>query len=120
MAGCTGSRQVPPAQRHPDGLLARDGGRSGAGVHRPLDGRPEVDANGQPVKRKMDFAMVQDIVMAHQLIARRAAEGRDFDAFLRMMADAHHMLQPSKDEGGEGRVPVHAQFVFAPSEPPPP
>ncbi len=37
----------------------------------------------------------------------------DLDAFLRMMHDAHKMLQPAKDEAGEGRAPIPARFVYA-------
>jgi len=33
------------------------------------------------LKRAVAFAMVQDIVMAYQLIARNAASGKDLDAF---------------------------------------
>jgi hypothetical protein len=61
--------------------------------------------------------MVQDIVMAYQLIARHAAEGKDLDQFLRMMHDAHGMLQPEKDEAGEGRAPIPARFVLDPHTP---
>jgi hypothetical protein len=83
----------------------------------PSTGKPEVDEQGQPVLRPMKFAMVQDIVMAYQLLARNARGGRDLDAFLRMMRDAHEMLQPKKDESGTQRAPVPARFVFASSEP---
>ena len=65
------------------------------------------------------MAMVQDIVMAYQLIARNAASGRDLDQFLRMMSDAHNMLQPEKDEAGAGRAPIPARFVFAADTPDP-
>jgi len=30
-----------------------------------------------------------------------------------MMHDAHKMLQPAKDEAGEGRAPIPARFVYA-------
>ncbi len=86
----------------------------------PSTGEPEVNAvTGKSVKRKMKMAMVQDIVMAYQLIARNAASGKDLDQFLRMMADAHKMLQPQKDETGEGRAPIPARFVMAPDTPDP-
>ena len=58
------------------------------------------------MKAKLKFAMVQDIVVAYQLIARHAAQGKDLDAYLRMMAD-------------EGRTPISARFVFAPDTPEP-
>ncbi len=54
--------------------------------------------------------------MAYQLIARHAAEGKDLDTFLRMMSDAHHMLQLQKDEAGEGRAPIHALTTPEPPE----
>lgn len=38
--------------------------------------------------------MVQDIAIVYQLIARHAAEGKDMDAFLRMMHDAHTLERP--------------------------
>ena len=46
------------------------------------------------MKAKLKFAMVQDIVVAYQLIARHAAQGKDL-AYLRMMAD----------EADEGQAP---------------
>ena len=36
-----------------------------------------------------------------------------------MMKDAHKMLQPEKDEAGEGRAPIPALLVFAPDRPDP-
>jgi hypothetical protein len=85
----------------------------------PSTGKPVLGPDGQPVKAKLQFAMVQDIVLAYQLIARHAAQGKDLDKFLRMMHDAHKMLQPAKDEVGEGRAPIPARFVFAPDTPDP-
>jgi hypothetical protein len=76
-------------------------------------GKPVRGLDGQPVKAKVKFAMVQDIGMAYQLIAKHAAQGKDLDTFLRMMHDAHRMLQPAKDEAGEGRSPIPARFVYA-------
>ncbi len=52
----------------------------------PSTGQPELDAEGKPVKRKMRFAMLQDIV--YQLIARNAASGKDLDQFLPMLHNA--------------------------------
>jgi hypothetical protein len=42
----------------------------------PSTGQPEFNEHGKPVKRPVQFAMVQDIVMAYQLIARHAAQER--------------------------------------------
>ncbi len=43
---------------------------------------------GQPVKAKVKFAMVRDIVMAYQRIARHAAQGKDLDQFLGQLPGA--------------------------------
>ena len=57
------------------------------------------------MKAKLKFAMVQDIVVAYQLIARHAAQGKDLDAYLRMMADEAdegRTRAPARGRGGAG------------------
>ena len=75
----------------------------------PISHLALADGRGIAVKTKLKFAMVQDIVVAYQIIARHAAQGKDLDAYLRMMAD----------EADEGRTPISARFVFAPDTPEP-
>jgi hypothetical protein len=57
-------------------------------------------------------------------IAIDAALGKPeaYGPFLRMMADAHTILQPAKDEvaRAQNRVPFPATFIRAPESPPPP
>jgi hypothetical protein len=54
------------------------------------------------VKATLKFAMVQDIVVAYQRIACPAAQEKNLDAYLQMMADARKMLPLVKDEAARG------------------
>lgn len=63
----------------------------------PSTGEPELDAHGKPVKRPMKFAMVQDIVMADQLIALHAAGTRATEP--KSDADPEPRVRPSEMAG---------------------
>lgn len=61
------------------------------------------------------FAMLEHCKQGYRNIAIDAALGKSeaYGPFLRMMADAHTILQPEKDEMGQDRVPMPATFVRA-------
>ena len=72
------------------------------------------------------LAMLDHCKQAFKNIAVAAAQGdpKAFGPFLRMMSDAHVILQPAKDEAGQDRTPRPAKFVYStgaePSPPEPP
>jgi len=69
------------------------------------------------------LAMLQHCKQGYKNIAIDAALGKSeaYGPFLRMMADAHTMLQPAKDEvaRAQDRGPFPATFVRAPAAAPP-
>jgi len=69
------------------------------------------------------LAMSEHCKQSYKNIAIDAALGKPeaYGPFLRMMADAHAILQPAKDEVARGgdRVPKPAIFVMAQPEPSP-
>jgi hypothetical protein len=69
------------------------------------------------------LAMIHHCKQGYKNIAIAAALGKleAYGPFLRMMADAHAILQPAKDEVARGgdRVPKPAIFVMAQPEPSP-
>jgi hypothetical protein len=70
------------------------------------------------------LAMLQHCKQGYKNIAIDAALGKPeaYGPFLRMMADAHTLLQPAKDEvtRAHDRVPFPATFIRAPESSPPP
>ena len=69
------------------------------------------------------LAMLDHCKQAFKNIAVAAAggpvRGSLHREFLRMMADAHVMLQPAKDEVGQDRTPRPAKFVYSSETEPP-
>jgi hypothetical protein len=65
------------------------------------------------------FAMSEHCKQGYKNIAIDAALGKPeaYGPFLRMMADAHTILQPAKDEvaRAQDRVPMPATFILAPA-----
>ena len=61
------------------------------------------------------FAMLHHCKQGYKNIAIDAALGKPeaYGPFLRMMADAHTILQPGKDEVGQDRVPKPATFIVS-------
>src|SRR5689334_8005943 len=66
-------------------------------------------------------AMLEHCIQGYKNIAIDAALGKPeaYGPFLRMMADAHTILQPAKDEvaGARERVPKPAIFIASPTAP---
>jgi len=79
--------------------------------------RTSTTPHGTESVTEVEAAMVHDAIAAYQLIARNAAGGKNLDAFLRMMRDAHELLQETKAEAGAGAVPRPARFVPEPGGP---
>jgi len=67
------------------------------------------------------LAMLDHCKQAFKNIAVAAAQGdpKAFGPFLRMMSDAHVMLQPAKDEVGQDRTPRPAKFAYSSETEPP-
>lgn len=61
------------------------------------------------------MAMLKHCKQGYKNIAMGAAAGDPsaYGPFLRIMADAHEMLQPAKGTSGNGHAPRPATFVYA-------